>query len=246
MEKIKIKNNAFVYPMPMVLIGAVVEGRFNFMPVGWISRVNHSPPMIAAAMGKHHYTNIGIHAHGEFSVNVPTLELLEVTDYCGLVSGKKQDKSGIFELFTGELEHAPMIRQCAVTMECKLMQAVELPSNTLFIGEIVTAYTEEQYLPAAFHIVETRLERFLRSGAFEHDIGADAAVERYDLLHGAFPRLRWVQRDVRAELQRKLPLLRRTLEYRDMPRTAYLQKLYRGKPYRSRTDHHHVVAQSEA
>ena len=31
-------------------------------------------------------------------------------------------------------------------MECELTNAVELPSNTLFIGEIIAAYTDEQYL----------------------------------------------------------------------------------------------------
>ena len=29
MEKIKIDSNAFVYPMPMVLVGAVVDGKPN-------------------------------------------------------------------------------------------------------------------------------------------------------------------------------------------------------------------------
>jgi flavin reductase (DIM6/NTAB) family NADH-FMN oxidoreductase RutF len=102
--------------------------------------------MIALAMGKSHYTNIGIHEHKEFSVNPPGMDLIEPVDYYGLVSGKKQDKSGIFQVFTGDLEYAPMIQNCPVTMECRLVEAVDLPSNTLFIGEIVGAYTEEQYL----------------------------------------------------------------------------------------------------
>ena len=58
MEKIRIDNNAFVYPMPMALVGAVVEGRVNFMAVGWISRVNFKPPMIGVTLGPH-YTNKG-------------------------------------------------------------------------------------------------------------------------------------------------------------------------------------------
>jgi flavin reductase (DIM6/NTAB) family NADH-FMN oxidoreductase RutF len=36
-----------------------------------------------------------------------------------------------------------MIAECPVNMECKLVQVVELPSNYLFIGEIVGAYCEE-------------------------------------------------------------------------------------------------------
>jgi flavin reductase (DIM6/NTAB) family NADH-FMN oxidoreductase RutF len=143
--KTKIGNNAFVYPMPMVLVGAVVEGRANFMPVGWISRVNARPPMIAIALGPRH-TKHGIYEHGQFSVNVPGLDMLEVVDYCGLVSGRDQDKSGLFELFCGELEYAPMIRQCPLTVECKLARAVDLPTHTLFIGELAGVYVDEECL----------------------------------------------------------------------------------------------------
>ncbi|MBN2059752.1 MAG: flavin reductase [Deltaproteobacteria bacterium] len=77
MSKIQIATNAFVYPMPVILVGTMVAGRANFMAVGWVSRVNANPPMIAAALGKHHYTNVGIHETGAFSVNIPGLNLLE-------------------------------------------------------------------------------------------------------------------------------------------------------------------------
>ena len=35
-----------------------------------------------------------------------------------------------------------MIKNCAVTMECKLTNIVELPTNHFFIGEITNAYAE--------------------------------------------------------------------------------------------------------
>jgi flavin reductase (DIM6/NTAB) family NADH-FMN oxidoreductase RutF len=146
MEKIKIDSNAFVYPMPMVLVGSTVENRPNFMAVGWVSRVNARPPMIGVALGKTHYTNAGILANKSFSVNVPGMDLIEKVDYCGLVSGKNNDKSQLFDIFYGGLPNAPMIRQCPLCMECKLVNPVDLPTNTLFIGEIIGAYAEEQFL----------------------------------------------------------------------------------------------------
>jgi len=145
MEKIKIDPNAFVYPMPMALVGATVENRPNFMAVGWVSRVNAKPPMIGVALGKHHHTNVGIYENRSFSVNVPGMDLLEKVDYCGLVSGKNHDKSQLFDIFYGGLPKTPMIRQCPLCMECKLVNPVDLPTNTLFIGEIIGAYAEEQF-----------------------------------------------------------------------------------------------------
>jgi flavin reductase (DIM6/NTAB) family NADH-FMN oxidoreductase RutF len=49
------------------------------------------------------------------------------------------DKSELFTLFYGELAYAPMIEECPVTLACKLVQTVDLPTNTLFIGQIVEA-----------------------------------------------------------------------------------------------------------
>ena len=142
MEKMQIDENAFVYPMPMVLVGTLVDGRPNFRAVAWVSRVNFKPPMIAVALGKSHFTNCGIPASGGFSVNVPGIDLIEKVDYCGLVSGRKEDKSALFKVLPGRNTGAPLIEECPVVMECKLVQVVDLPSNELFIGEIVGAYAD--------------------------------------------------------------------------------------------------------
>ena len=144
MNKIKIDNGAaFLYPMPMVLVGAVVEDRANFMAVGWVARVNFRPPLFAVALGPH-YTNKGIEEHGQFSINIPNVPLMRQTDYCGLVSGSKRDKSDIFSIFYGELDKAPLIGECPVGMACALVETVQLPSNTLYIGEPREVFTEEK------------------------------------------------------------------------------------------------------
>ena len=146
MEKIKIDSGAaFLYPMPMVLVGSVVEGKANFMAVGWVSRVNFKPPLFAIALGPHH-TNKGIDENKEFSINIPDVSLIEKTDYCGLVSGSKTDKSELFNIFYGDLGKAPLIEECPVCMSCSVYDAVKLPFNTLYIGEPKEVFTEEKYV----------------------------------------------------------------------------------------------------
>lgn len=140
MAKITIDENAFTYPMSMVVVGTVVNHRPNFMAVGWVTRVNFKPPMIAIALGKVHYTNGGIHTSGAFSVNVPGVDLMEKVDYCGIVSGRKDDKSTLFNVMTGRITGAPMIDDCPICMECKLVTVLDLPTNEVFVGEIVGAY----------------------------------------------------------------------------------------------------------
>jgi len=142
MAKTRINENAFTYPMPMVVVGTLVEDRPNFMAVAWVTRVNSKPPMIGITLGKTHYTNGGIHATGAFSVNVPSIRLIEKVDYCGLVSGKNTDKSELFTVVQGQITGAPMINECSVCMDCKVAQVVDLPTNEVFIGEIVGAYAD--------------------------------------------------------------------------------------------------------
>jgi flavin reductase (DIM6/NTAB) family NADH-FMN oxidoreductase RutF len=143
MMKQRIDENAFLYPMPMVVVGTMVDDHPNFMAVGWVTRVNFNPPMIAVALGRTHYTNRGIHATGAFSVNIPGIDLLAKVDYCGLVSGKDENKASLFRVAFGEGTGAPMIEECPVSMECKVIQVVELVTNELFIGEIVGAYADD-------------------------------------------------------------------------------------------------------
>lgn len=146
MEKIKIDNGAaFLCPMPMVLVGSVVEGKTNFMAVGWVSRVNFKPPLFAIALGPHH-TNKGINENKEFSINIPNVSLIEKTDYCGLVSGNKTDKSELFNVFFGDLGKAPLIKECPVCISLSLFDTVKLPFNTLYIGEPKEVFTEEKYM----------------------------------------------------------------------------------------------------
>jgi flavin reductase (DIM6/NTAB) family NADH-FMN oxidoreductase RutF len=141
MEKKQIGQNFFI-PMPVVLVGTLVKGKANFMTVGWCARANANPPMILCGIGNHHYTPKGIAETKTFSVNIPSSDLLEKTDYCGIVSGEKTDKSTVFDVFYGTLKTAPMIKECPVTLECRLVQTVPLPTNTLFVGEIVGAYAD--------------------------------------------------------------------------------------------------------
>lgn len=146
MEKREIGAKTFLYPMPTTLVGANVGGKPNFLTIAYCGIVNHNPPAISIALSKRHYTNPGIRENKTFSVNIPSVEMVKITDYCGLVSGKNVDKSQLFDVFYGKLETAPMIKECPLNMECKLVQTLEFTVDEVFIGEIVAAYADERYL----------------------------------------------------------------------------------------------------
>jgi len=116
------------------------------MALDWLTRTNYNPPMLGICVNKANASHAAILDTGEFSVNVPTVEMMEITDYTGLVSGKSVDKSSLFDLFYGELKAAPMIKACPVCMECRVKQSVVLPTNYFFIAEIINIYTEDKFL----------------------------------------------------------------------------------------------------
>ena len=144
MVKQKIRPGVYLYPMPVVLIGANVKGKPNFMTIAWVSIVEHKPPMIQISAHKSHYTNQGIKENQTFSVNIPSIDMVEITDYCGIESGKETDKSNLFEVFYGELKTAPMIKKVPLNLECKVANIIDNTfGHEIIIGEIITAYAED-------------------------------------------------------------------------------------------------------
>lgn len=146
MEKMSIKRDLFCLPWTQTILGTHLKGNVNFMALDWLTRVNYQPPMLGICVNKNNASSAAILDTQEFSVNVPSVDMVEITDYTGIVSEKNVDKSSLFQVFYGELKAAPMITSCPLALECKLVETVELPTNYFFIGEIVNIYSEEQFL----------------------------------------------------------------------------------------------------
>jgi flavin reductase (DIM6/NTAB) family NADH-FMN oxidoreductase RutF len=146
MKKVVVAQGLFSPPMPVSLVGALVDGKPNFLTVAWLSRVNFDPPMVAVAINAGHHTVRGILENKTFSVCLPSPALVEKTDYCGIVSGVRADKTNVFTVFYGDLQTAPMASECALCAECLLAQTIELPSNLLLIGNVAAVHADESVL----------------------------------------------------------------------------------------------------
>jgi flavin reductase (DIM6/NTAB) family NADH-FMN oxidoreductase RutF len=146
MDKISIEPGPYIVPMPVVLLGAMVNDRPNFMPVAFLGIMNYNPPIVGAALSPTHHTCKGIEANGTFSLNLPGPDLVEATDWCGLHSGEQTDKSAAFEIFYEKLDTAPMIKQCRLTAECKVTKTVEFSIDKVYFGEIVGVYADKNAL----------------------------------------------------------------------------------------------------
>ena len=146
MDKVKLGPQTLLYPMPSALIGAKVGGKANFMTAAWCAIAAYKPPAVAVAIQKARYTLEGIREERVFSVNVPSADLVKKVDYCGIYSGRKKDKSDIFDVFHGVLGRAPMSEECPLNLECRLTETLELGSHILVVGEIVETYIKKDCL----------------------------------------------------------------------------------------------------
>ncbi|EFL49965.1 flavin reductase domain protein FMN-binding [Solidesulfovibrio fructosivorans JJ]] len=140
-------RTCLLYPMPATIVGAMVDGRPNFLAIAHVGILNNAAPQyLTVSLKKFRHTSRGIRESGAFSICLPGKSMAVATDYVGIVSGAKVDKSRVFDVFYGELGNAPMIRECPVNMELKLHQVIDLPAHEVFVGELAGSYAEESCL----------------------------------------------------------------------------------------------------
>ncbi len=109
MEKVKIANWP-VGPFPVALAGAHVNGKPNYATVGACGVVCQEP-VLYVSLKHSHYTTAGVRDNGYFSLNIPSDNMVQKTDYCGIVSGGLADKSPVFASFYDDIGKAPMIEE---------------------------------------------------------------------------------------------------------------------------------------
>ena len=71
MEKIQLHTQAPAAPLPIVIAGALVQGKENYLTIGAYGIMSIQPPVVYISSMKAHYTNAGIKETGYFSINVP-------------------------------------------------------------------------------------------------------------------------------------------------------------------------------
>jgi flavin reductase (DIM6/NTAB) family NADH-FMN oxidoreductase RutF len=142
--KVELDAKNCLYPLPTVLVGALVDGKPNYVTIAHVGIMD--PGAVSLGMNKRHFTNSGIKANKTFSINIPSTKMVKETDYCGLVSGKQKSKSDLFITFYGQLKTAPMIEECSINMECELIRTVDFPNHDIFIGEVVATHCDQSVL----------------------------------------------------------------------------------------------------
>lgn len=143
MEKENIGSLVALYPKPLTVVGAEVNGKVNWFVVGHTGIIGHN--RIILSMSDKHYTNKGIHQTGRLAINLVSREMLPKADYAGSVSGADTEKSTLFAYHIGE-NGAPLIDESPLSMECKVVDKFKTDGFDNFICEVAATYVAKDML----------------------------------------------------------------------------------------------------
>lgn len=152
MPKIKIEPQAGRLPIlgfyPTIMIGVMVDDKPDFTTVAWTGVAASVPPTITIALQHHRHSLKGVRRNMAFSVNIPSVDLVDETDYCGLASGARIDKAEDchFTVFYGASKNAPFIEECPINHACEVVQILNLGSHELIVGRIVESHISDTCL----------------------------------------------------------------------------------------------------
>ncbi len=162
MEKEYFRPGNMLYPIPAVMVSCgSKEQKPNIITVAWAGTVCSSPAMVSISVRKERHSYQMIKESGEFVINLVTEELVKKADYCGVKSGRNEDKFKEAKLtpVMGKLSQAPMIAETPVNIECKVKQIIPLGSHDMFIAEVVNVAVDKKYMDekGKFHLNQSKL-----------------------------------------------------------------------------------------
>lgn len=149
MAKREFKGGTMLNPVPSVLITSQnKEGKVNVFTAAWVGTACTKPPMLTVAIRPERLSYEYIKETGEFVVNLPARSMVKAVDYCGVRSGRTNDKikEMKFTLENSSRVSVPMIGECPVSMECKVKSITPLGSHDLFLAEILSVNIEEDLI----------------------------------------------------------------------------------------------------
>jgi flavin reductase (DIM6/NTAB) family NADH-FMN oxidoreductase RutF len=148
-----------LYPRNVVLVSCMNQkDKANLITLSWCTPTSFNPPMVAISVGHQRYSHNLIEETKEFVVNIPTMDILKDVLLCGRTTGKTSDKLAktLLTPFPAKRVKTPIIKECAAHIECKLIQQIETGDHTLFVGEVLTAYSNEGVFDGSFDLREVK------------------------------------------------------------------------------------------
>lgn len=103
---------------------------------------------VALNLSLNHKTTENLKHTEAFTLSIATVDTLVLSDYFGLVSGRKEnkiEKAGV-HVTRSAFVNAPVIDEYPLTLECKVVEMQEALGEMHVVGEIVNMLADESIL----------------------------------------------------------------------------------------------------
>lgn len=131
-----------IQPVALVTCGTFEEP--NIVAVSYFGQIADGKVCIALRPSR--YSDQIIRENQEFTVNYMSAENVDEVDYCGIVSGRNNDKFSDTNLrkARGISVSCPSIEESPLSLECRVSNVINEGSHDLFIGEVVKAVRKKE------------------------------------------------------------------------------------------------------
>lgn len=147
MSKHNLGKKTIVTPLPVLIVATYDEtGKADAMNVAWGGQCTYNH--VALNLAKVHKTTENIRQTGAFTVSIANLDNLVVSDYFGVVSGRKEDKIAVagVHIHKSEFVNAPVIEEYPLTLECKAVSIEDCFGEVRVVGEVVNTIADDSIL----------------------------------------------------------------------------------------------------
>ena len=151
MEKQMWKGSTLLAPVPPALVSCGTMDAPNALTIAWTGILNSQPPKTYISVRPERYSYDLIRNSGEFVINLPTAALVRAIDYCGVRSGRNEDKLAAMHLTTQTVEgfSCPMIAESPLGIACRVTDVVPLGSHDMFLADIVSIHVASDLVDEA-------------------------------------------------------------------------------------------------
>jgi len=134
-------------PVPKILVSCRDKnGRNNALAVAYCCNCSYDPPMVMVGIVPSRYSYNIVKETGVFVVNLVTKEQKEMFDYLGSHSGRDEDKFSKLNVraLEGVKVNAPLLADCPVNIECRVVDSIVTGSHEMFVGKIEYVHADRE------------------------------------------------------------------------------------------------------
>ena len=134
----------------VAVITAIHDGKQYGMTVNSFTSISLEPPLISVTLKKLTHTHELVEASGEFSATILSAYQKELSDR---FAGKQPEiKDRFAGVPTETLSiNAPLIKGGIAYFNCRVVNAMAVGENTLFVAEVIAARGEGEGNPLVYH-----------------------------------------------------------------------------------------------